>query len=240
MKIIQYGKENSKTVVLIRPLYAADDYFDKVIPYLSGKYHIVVPMLTDHDDGDAEGEFHSIAETAVLIELWLANRGYPEVRCVYGSSVGAAAALHMLSDGRIRIYSAVTDGRLAPETLPAPLVTARDIISSPSAVISGLRGKDERHDGRSIRNIRNTSRALGGQEIKDETCYSSAKVIYMFSEEDKSRRIKDIRYLKQQFPGVRFMRLGNSSDPALEEPRRLASVIERACSSASYPTKKGS
>lgn len=229
MKIIQYGKENSKTVVLIRPLYAADDYFDKVIPYLSGKYHIVVPMLTDHDDGDAEGEFHSIAETAVLIELWLANRGYPDVRCVYGSSVGAAAALHMLSDGRIRIYSAVTDGRLAPETLPAPLVTARDIISSPSAVISGLRGEDERHDGRSIRNIRNTSRALGGQEIKDEAGNSSARVIYMFSEEDKSRRIRDIRYLKQQFPGVRFMRLENSSDPALHEPRRLASVIERAC-----------
>ena len=233
MKIIQYGKENSKTVVLIRPQYAADDYFDKVIPYLSGKYHIVVPMLPVYD-GDPAGEFCSIAETAALIELWLADRGYPDVRCVYGSSVGAAAALHMLSDGRIRIYSAVTDGRLAPETLPAPIVTAKDIISSPSAVISGLRGKDERHDGRSIRNIRNTSRALGGQGIKDGTDLSSARVIYMFSEEDKSRRIKDIRYLKQKFPSVRFMRLENSSDPALHEPRRLASVIERACSAASY------
>lgn len=234
MKIIQYGKENNETVVLIRPLYAADDYFEKVIPYLSGKYHIVVPMLPDYDDSDTAGEFHSIAETAVLIELWLADRGYPEVRCVYGSSVGAAAALHMLSAGRIRIYSAVTDGRLAPETLPAPLGMAKDIISSPLAVISGLLGTDERYDGKSIRNIRNTSRALGGQGIKDDTDRSSARVIYMFSEEDRSRRIRDIRYLKQKFPAVRFMRLKNSSDPALNEPRRLASVIDRACSAASY------
>ena len=42
MTIHEFGKENSKMIVLVHPPVVMWDYFKYVIPYLEGKYHLVI------------------------------------------------------------------------------------------------------------------------------------------------------------------------------------------------------
>ena len=49
MTIHEYGKENSRTVVLIHPSLVMWDYFEYVIPLLKNDYHLIIPALPGYD-----------------------------------------------------------------------------------------------------------------------------------------------------------------------------------------------
>ena len=67
MTIHEFGKENKKTVVLIHPSLVKWDYFERVIPLLERKYHVVVPALPGYDP-DVKSNFTSVEGIAAELE----------------------------------------------------------------------------------------------------------------------------------------------------------------------------
>ncbi len=87
MTIHEFGKENKRIVVLIQPSLVKWDYFERVIPLLERKYHVVVPALPGYDP-DAKNDFTSVEEIVAELEQWLIFNCYEGVDCVYGCSMG--------------------------------------------------------------------------------------------------------------------------------------------------------
>ncbi len=92
MTIHEFGKENSKTLLLIHPSVVKWDYFEAVIPLLQKDYHLLIPALPGYDFED-DSDFTSVEQIAAELNAWLQEKGYAELDMVYGCSMGGSIAL---------------------------------------------------------------------------------------------------------------------------------------------------
>jgi len=82
MTIHEFGKENSRVIVLIHPSVVMWDYFEYVVPHLEGTYRLVIPALPGYDE-EQPGDYTSVVGTGGLadskrgrrccLHLWLLN-----------------------------------------------------------------------------------------------------------------------------------------------------------------------
>ncbi len=117
MTFHEYGQGNGDVVVLIHPSLVMWDYFEYVIPLMEDCCHLVIPALPGYDPDD-KSNFTSVEQIASDLADWLIARGYGEIACIYGCSMGGSIVTRFLADKRVKVRSAVVDGGITPYPLP--------------------------------------------------------------------------------------------------------------------------
>ena len=141
MTIHEFGKEHSKTVILIHPACVMWDYFEYVIPILQKRFHLIVPAIPGYDE-DSKGDFSSVEKITAELERWLADKGIKNITCVYGCSMGGSIVIRMLANNHTKIENAVIDGGITPYRLPWILtrfIAIKDFLLISIGKIGGIR-----------------------------------------------------------------------------------------------------
>ena len=66
MRIYEFGKGHPQCLLLIHPSLVTWDFFERVIPLLDDRYHLLIPALPGYDLEDAS-EFESVERCARLL-----------------------------------------------------------------------------------------------------------------------------------------------------------------------------
>ena len=76
----EFGKQNPDVIVMFHPLGVWWDVFDRVIPILERRFHLVIPAVPGLDPDRPEQTFTSIEEIEERIETWLVGHGHQAVQ----------------------------------------------------------------------------------------------------------------------------------------------------------------
>ena len=253
MTIHEFGKENSKIIVLIHPSVVMWDYFEYVIPYLEGKYHLVIPALAGYDDGKP-GDYTSVEEIAAELEDWLNKNANGEIACIYGCSMGGSIVIKMLADDRLNIQSAVIDGGITPYQLPyiiTRLIAVKDFLMIGMGKLGGIKLLEKAFatDEYSREDLKYVAKILRMMSAKTiwrtfESCnnYTMPKQIvscckrieYWFADAEEKARKRDIAYIRDHFTNVRFRKIRNVGHGGLAAlyPKKLARGLDKLCMEA--------
>ncbi len=102
MRIYEFGKGHPQRLLLIHPSLVTWDFFERVIPLLDDRYHLLIPALPGYDLEDAS-EFESVERCARLLADELSQRGIRELKAAYGCSMGGSIVLRMAADNRLGV-----------------------------------------------------------------------------------------------------------------------------------------
>ncbi|MBR2401210.1 MAG: alpha/beta hydrolase [Lachnospiraceae bacterium] len=95
MKVIEYGKENEKVVILLHGGGLSWWSYKEVAECLKDDYHVVLPILDGHADSD--GDFTSIEANASEIISYIDEKFGGSVTMIGGLSLGAQISVEILA-----------------------------------------------------------------------------------------------------------------------------------------------
>ena len=248
MNIHEFGTENSETILLIHPSLVMWDYFEYVIPYLSKRYHLVIPALPGYDR-EERSDFTSVEEVAAELADWLKEHGCDKVSCIYGCSMGGSIAIRFLADGRIPVGSAVIDGGITPYRLPwivTRLIALKDFFTILLGKIGGIRilekafstddysEEDLRYAAEvlkmiSAKTIWRTFDSCNNYSMPDPVRTGCRNVEYWVTEKEQNARKQDIAYVKKNLPQTvfRHFRDVGHGGMAVLHPERFSGELEK-------------
>ena len=248
MTIHEFGKENSRVIVLIHPSVVMWDYFEYVVPHLEGTYRLVIPALPGYDE-EQPGDYTSVEQIASELEEWLVQNVGRGVACIYGCSMGGSVVAKMLADNRLNIHSAVIDGGITPYQLPwvvTRLIAIKDFLMIGMGKLGGVKllekafSTDEYSEEdlqyvakvlqmMSAKTIWRTFESCNNYAMPERVTTSCKRIEYWFAEAEEKARKRDIDYIRSHFPQVKFRRfkdVGHGGLAALH-PEKLAKGLER-------------
>lgn len=109
MKILEFGKENEKKIILIHGFQSPYQIWNKYIDRLSNDFHVIVPILPGHYPNHDENFISFDNVTRELEDFYLNNYGN-NVYAIYGMSLGGVLAAHIWQNKRIKIDNIIFDG----------------------------------------------------------------------------------------------------------------------------------
>lgn len=116
MKIIEYGKENEKIIILLHGGGLSWWNYQEVASYLQKDYHIILPILDGH--ADSNRDFTSIEDNAIEIIDYIDQNFNGKVELIGGVSLGAQIALEILSQrNNICQYAIIESALVIPMKL---------------------------------------------------------------------------------------------------------------------------
>ena len=95
MKVIEYGKENEKVVILLHGGGLSWWSYKEVAECLKDDYHVILPILDGHADSD--GDFTSIEANASEIISYIDEKFGGSVTMIGGLSLGAQISVEILA-----------------------------------------------------------------------------------------------------------------------------------------------
>ena len=95
MNVIEYGKQNKDTVLLLHGGGLSWWNYREVANLLAERYHVVLPVLDGHADSDAP--FTTIEDNANRLISYIDNHFGGQVLAIGGLSLGGQIAVEMLS-----------------------------------------------------------------------------------------------------------------------------------------------
>ena len=248
MKIYEYGRENKERILLLHPSLVTWDYFEYLIPYLEGDFHLLIPALPGYDLTDGS-QFSSVEETASMLADELDKKGIREVRTIYGCSMGGSIALRMAADGRLKAGHYVLDGGITPYQLPrilTRLIALRDFgmmalgkMGGEKVIVkafssSGYSREDLEYVAGifrhcTYRTLWNTFDSCNNFQMPREVMHFSGQVHYWYGEKERKTRDWDLKYMKKFVPDTRFRKFSgmDHGDMALFYPERMAAELKR-------------
>ena len=96
MKVIEYGKENEKVILLLHGGGLSWWNYKEVAGYLKNDYHVVIPILDGHADSDRD--FTSIEDNAKEIIAYIDEHCGGSVALIGGLSLGGQIMVEILSE----------------------------------------------------------------------------------------------------------------------------------------------
>ena len=247
MRVMEYGKENEKTVCLIHPSMVRWDYFEDVIPLMEENFHLIIPVLPGFDEKSGS-DFTSVEDIASKLADWL-NEKELDLSLIYGCSMGGSVVVRMLADGRVRIDNAVIDGGITPYQLPwiiTRFIAVRDWAYIMMGKIGGYRMLEKAFSATPLseEDIKYMADVMGKTSSKSIwRCFESANnydmpesvdsdsvnIEYWFADMEEKDRNWDIRYIHRMFPSARFLRFRNVGHGGLApyHPQRLVKQFYR-------------
>ncbi len=121
MKIIEYGKQNSDTMMLLHGGGLSWWNYRAEAKLLSDRYHVVLPILDGHAGSDAD--FVSIEKNADRIISFIDSEHGGSVLLVGGLSLGAQILAEMLSQRRdICQYAILESASVIPSKITNTLI----------------------------------------------------------------------------------------------------------------------
>jgi pimeloyl-ACP methyl ester carboxylesterase len=248
MTIHEFGKGNSRVVVLIHPSLVMWDYFEYVIPLMQDRYHLIVPALPGYDV-DSAGDFTSVEEIASELASWLISHGIPELSSIYGCSMGGSVVIRFLSDNRVKVLSAIIDGGITPYQFPrivTRLIAVRDFLMVYMGKLGGIKllekafTSDEYTEDDlkyvekvleflSAKTIWRTFESCNNYDMPKEIHTDCRHLEYWYAKTEEPDRKWDIQYIRKHFPQTAFRvfeDIGHGGLAALK-PALLVSEFER-------------
>ncbi|HQC54826.1 MAG TPA: alpha/beta hydrolase [Clostridia bacterium] len=229
MRIHEFGKNNDKVIVLIHPAVVMWDYYEYVISLLKNDYRIIVPVLPGYDLTNPKKHFTSVEEIASELADILIEKEIETIDVLYGCSMGGSVVLKMLNDKKITVKNAICDGGITPYKLPwiaTRFIAIRDFLMVSIGKVCGYKllkkafSTDE-YSEEDIKYIHNVLRFMSYKTIwrTFESCnnYKMDKNIpeyeghleYWYGDKEEKDRAWDIKYVKEAFPNVKFVKLKN-------------------------------
>ena len=95
MRVIEYGKENAKVIILLHGGGLSGWSYRDVAERLQEEYHVILPILDGHAGSDAP--FTSIEENAKRVIQYIDENLNGSVTMICGLSLGAQIAVEILS-----------------------------------------------------------------------------------------------------------------------------------------------
>lgn len=95
MKVVEYGKNHNKVIVLLHGGGLSWWNFKEVGELLKDKYHVVIPILDGHSGSDRD--FVSIESNALEIIEYIDKYYNGKVECIGGLSLGGQILVEILS-----------------------------------------------------------------------------------------------------------------------------------------------
>ena len=121
MTVVEYGQQNSDVILLLHGGGLSWWNYREVAKSLSAQYHIVLPVLDGHADGDAP--FTSIEENATRLISYIDDHFDGRVLAIGGLSLGGQVAVEMLSQRKdICQYVLIESALVKPMKLTAALI----------------------------------------------------------------------------------------------------------------------
>jgi esterase/lipase len=102
MEILEFGNKENKKTILIHGFQLIWQYWEKHIEYFKKNYHVIVPIITGHNQNQKE-TFISFKETAKEIEDYCINNFGYDIYAVFGMSMGGVVAANLLQNKRLKI-----------------------------------------------------------------------------------------------------------------------------------------
>lgn len=100
MEILQYGNPDKDKIILIHGFESPYQIWEEYIEYYKKEYCIIVPILTGHNNNDAE-DFSSFEKCAEELEDYYTGHFGNRVFAVYGMSMGGVLASHIWKNKRL-------------------------------------------------------------------------------------------------------------------------------------------
>lgn len=247
MTIHEFGRKNTEKILLIHPSCVRWDYFEKVIPLLEDRYHLIVPALPGYDF-DRGSDFTSVEQIASELNEWMMEQKIEGLYAVYGCSMGGSIALLTTLEKRTRIDHCIMDGGITPYELPWLLtrfIALRDYLMVMIGRIGGVKllSRVFSTDEYSEEDIKYAAEVLRHSSRKTlwrsfDSCNNykmpfpipvlSTKIHYWYAETEEKARSWDIRYMKKYFPQTDFKilpKLGHGG-LVLLKPKLFKEMIE--------------
>ena len=121
MKILEFGNNEKRILLLIHGFQCSWQVWDKYIEHYKNDFHIIVPVITGHDP-DKKEVFVSFEEDTRNIEDSIISRYGNNVYAVFAMSMGGVLAATIWQNKRLRIENIIFDG--SPLTSMNPVIKA--------------------------------------------------------------------------------------------------------------------
>lgn len=109
MKFYEYGKENKITILLIPGNMMTYRQFEKIVPMLEQKYHVVSVSL-DGLDESGETEYTTAEKQAEKLIAYIKENLNSKIDLIFAESLGSAPALFMTQSEEISIGGIILSG----------------------------------------------------------------------------------------------------------------------------------
>ncbi len=109
MEVVEFGKENSRRIVLIPGNMMSWKQFAQVIPLLEKGFHVIA-VSTDGYDGTGKTIFTTAEASAEKLEAYIQEELNGKVELVFGESFGCATAGTLFHRQRVRVASLILSG----------------------------------------------------------------------------------------------------------------------------------
>ncbi len=225
MNFYEFGQENKEIVVMIHGLSMTWDMFQDAIDILQAEFHLIVAAVPGHDPQIKE-DFTTVEEVAEMIEQYLLEKQYSDIRCLYGLSMGGGIVIRMLADNRLQVQHALIDAGITPYEMPwlfTRIILLNDFCTTmlarrfPSLLeyVFPADRFDEKTRQKEIAGLKNmTPRTIwnaydstDNYSMPDHFPQISTHIEYWYGEDEKKDRKLDIRYVRRHIPGVKFRKI---------------------------------
>ena len=109
MVIREFGKENSRKIVLVPGNMMSWRQFEHVIPFLEKDYHVIA-VSTDGYDGTGKTTFTTSAASAEKLETYIREHLGGHIDLIFGESFGSATAGTLFHRQKVQAYSLILSG----------------------------------------------------------------------------------------------------------------------------------
>ena len=109
MEVQEFGKENSRKIVLIPGNMMSWRQFEHVIPLLQKDFHLIA-VSTDGYDGTGETTFTTSAVSAEKLETYIRDHLDGHIDLIFGESFGSATAGTLFHRQRVQADSLILSG----------------------------------------------------------------------------------------------------------------------------------
>ena len=96
MNVLEYGKENQQTIMLLHGGGLSWWNYSEAAELLKDRYHVILPILDGHG-GEAQKPFISIQDCAEQLLSYIQTHFNGHIQVLSGFSLGAQIAVTMLS-----------------------------------------------------------------------------------------------------------------------------------------------
>lgn len=109
MKFYEYGKENTKTIMLLPGNMMTHRQFEAIIPMLENEYYIICVSFDGYDE-TGETTYTTAKEQAEKIATYIENNFSGKIDLIFAESLGSAPALFLTRNEKLFIGGIVLNG----------------------------------------------------------------------------------------------------------------------------------
>lgn len=109
MKILEFGDDSKRKIILIHGFQCPWQVWNKYIEYYKDKFHIIVPIISGHNP-EVKEDFISFTSDAKEIEDYILSRYGKEIYAVYGMSMGGVLTATLWQNSRLSFNKVIFDG----------------------------------------------------------------------------------------------------------------------------------